>query len=214
MLDVAGDDLDTQIIHIYLCLLLYLITKGLSVIAKFLKCDGTDDLTHVTLKRIYELGIDLLTSHIEEVLHSELDALFVGPDLNLGNSVDVNADEVCCRNEVTRLDVDRDLLDEQLVFSLKERELQTGFTDQNLRLSLETRNDVCLVRRSLHIARCDNDDKQDNCNYDQDRGYKKCCLNSGRHNRTNQNLHSLSPIPYSLLFFLSHMFSRGTLKLS
>ena len=106
MLNVAGDDLDTQALHVFLSLLLNLVTELLSVVAEVLQCDRTDDLSHVTLKGIYEGICDLLLFHVEEVLHGELNAFTFAHNSYLCYCVDVYTDEVCCRYEAVSLDID------------------------------------------------------------------------------------------------------------
>ena len=49
-LNVAGDDLNAQCVHVGLRLRLHLIAEFLAVVADFLQRDRTDDLTHVTLQ--------------------------------------------------------------------------------------------------------------------------------------------------------------------
>ena len=138
MLNVAGDDLDTQALHVFLSFLLNLVTELLSVVAEVLQCDRTDDLSHVTLKGIYEGICDLLLLHVEEVLHGELYAFTFAHYSYLCDCVDVNTNEVCCRYVTVCLDVDADLLDEELVLSLEEGHLEACSTDQDLRVPAKT----------------------------------------------------------------------------
>ena len=165
MLNVAGDDLDTETLHVFLSLLLNLVTELLSVVAEVLQCDRTDDLSHVTLEGINEGICDLLFLHIEEVLHGELNAFTFAHDPYLCDGVDVYTDEVCCRYIAVGLDVDRDLLDQELVLSLEEGHLEACSTDKDLRVPAETRDDVGLVRRCLNIAADNDDDHNDRNDY-------------------------------------------------
>ena len=165
MLNVAGDDLNAQTLHVFLSFLLNLVTELLSVVAEVLQCDRTDDLSHVTLEGINEGISDLLLFHIEEVLHGELNAFAFAHYSYLSNCVDVNTDEVCCRYISVCLDIDRDLLDEELVLSLEEGHLESSSTDQDLRVSTKTRDDISFVRRCLYIAADNDDDHNDRNDY-------------------------------------------------
>ena len=133
MLDVAGNNLNTQTIHIHLRLLLHLITEGLTIVTQLLQTDRTDNLTHITLQRIHQCFHNLRFLHIQEILHGKLHTFFIRTDLNFRNCINVNTDEIQCRNIIVRLDIDTDLLDQQFILPLEERKLLACFTNQNLR---------------------------------------------------------------------------------
>ena len=56
-----------------------------------------------------------------KVLHGELDAFRVRLDSDLGNRVHIDADEVVGRDIAFRLDVDGDLPDNELIYTLQKR---------------------------------------------------------------------------------------------
>lgn len=115
-LDIAGDDLDTQRVHVGLGLGLHLVAELLTVIADLFQSDGADDLTHVALQGIHDSPVEVVLRHIQEVLHGQLDALRVRHHPHLGHGVHVHADEVLGGNVTLGLDVDGDLADDQLIF--------------------------------------------------------------------------------------------------
>ena len=131
-LDVAGDDLDAQSIHVGLGLGLHLVTEFLSVVADLLQGNGANDLSHITLQGVHDSAVEVLFRHIQKVLHSQLDALRVGHDPNLGHGVHVHADKVLGGDVALGLDVDGDLTDDQLIHPLQKGDLNTGAADQHL----------------------------------------------------------------------------------
>ena len=164
-LDIAGDDLDAQRVHVGLGLGLHLVAELLTVIADLFQSDGADDLTHVALQGIHDSPVEVVLRHIQEVLHGQLDALRVCHDPHLGHGVHVHADEVLGGNVALGLDIDGDLADDQLIHPLQEGDLDAGFTDEHLGVLPQAGDDVRHIRRRLYVAKHKN---QDYCNGNED----------------------------------------------
>ena len=163
-LDIAGDDLDAQRVHVGLGLGLHLVAELLTVIADLFQSDGADDLTHVALQGIHDSPVEVVLRHIQEVLHSQLDALRVRHDPHLGHGVHVHADEVLGGNVTLGLDVDGDLADDQLIHPLQEGDLDAGFTDEHLWVLPQAGDDVGHVGGCFHVAHQENENDQDHGN--------------------------------------------------
>ena len=116
--------------------------RGSSVIADFLERDGADDFAHIALERIRDGAAEIRFSHIQKVLHGELDAFRVRLDSDLGNRVHIDADEVVGRDIAFRLDVDGDLPDNELIYTLQKRNSDTRSPNQNAGPFSYTGNDV------------------------------------------------------------------------
>lgn len=82
------------------------------------------------------------SSHIQKVLHGELDTFRVRLDSDLGNRVHIDADEVVGWDIAFRLDVDGDLPDNELIYTLQKRNSDTCSPNQNAGLFSYTGNDV------------------------------------------------------------------------
>ena len=74
---------------------------------------------HIALERIRDGAAEIRFSHIQKVLHGEPDAFRVRLDSDLGNRVHIDADEVVGRDIAFRLDVDGDLPDNELIYTLQ-----------------------------------------------------------------------------------------------
>ena len=161
LLDVAGDDLHAEGVHVGLGLGLHLVAELLAVGVQLLELDGADDLAHVALQRVGQRDGDAVLAEVQEVLHRDLDALGVGLQTDLRDGVDVHADEVLRRHVAVGLDIDADLLEHQRVLSFEEGQLDAGAADQDLRVLLHARDDIGLVGRSLDVAA--DEQREDGC---------------------------------------------------
>ena len=98
---------------------------------RFPERDGADDFAHIALERIRDGAAEIRFSHIQKVLHGEPDAFRVRLDSDLGNRVHIDADEVVGRDIAFRLDVDGDLPDNELIYTLQKRNSDTRSPNQN-----------------------------------------------------------------------------------
>ena len=70
----------------------------------------------------------------------------LGQDSDLSHGVNIYTDEILGGDIAVGLDVDTDLLQDQFILFLQERDLDAGTSDQDLGLSLDTGDDVGFVR--------------------------------------------------------------------
>ena len=164
ILDVAGQDLDAQLIHVLGRFLHHLIGEGVTVGVDFFQRQCADDLTHVALERVLQVHGDVGCLLVQEVLGCQLDALLGGGNTDLGNSVHIDVDEVVGRHGLLRLDVHRHLAQIQLIQTLKEGDADTGPANQDLTFFFQAGDDVRLIGRCFHITH----QEQHNDNYRND----------------------------------------------
>ena len=167
ILNVAGQNLNAQLIHILGGLLHHLVREGVPVGVNLLQGQGADDLAHVALKGVLQVHGDIGRPFVQKVLGGQLDALLRGGDADLGHGVHVDIDEVVGRHGLLRLDVHGHLAQIQLIQTLKEGDADTGPANQDLTFFFQAGDDVRLVGRRLHIA--DHQQNQDQNDYDDNR---------------------------------------------
>ena len=168
VLDIAGQDLNAQLIHVLGRLLHHLIGEGVTVGVDLFQRQCADDLTHVALERVLQVHGDVSCLLVQEVLGCQLDTLLSGGNTDLGNSVHVDVDEVVGRHGLFRLDIHRHLAQIQLIQTLKEGDTDTGPANQDLTLFFQAGDDVRLIGRCFHITHQEqhddnyrNDDRRD-----------------------------------------------------
>ena len=91
--------------------------------------------------------------------------LLIRHHCDLGDRIDINADEVLGGNVAVRLDIDGDLPQKQLIHTIYQGQAQAGMPNQDF-LSAGTGNDEGGIRRSFHIAdQNQSNDQSDHYNY-------------------------------------------------
>ena len=118
-----------------------------------------DDFTHVAFQNVDNHSLNSTDVFVQEVLSSFLNIVRLVRNLRINNSVDCNVNVILGRNRVLGLDVNRNQLQAKNVSTFKERNLETGMTDNCSELS-ETRDNDYFVRRSLDIRRNEEDDNE------------------------------------------------------
>ena len=180
VLDVAGENLNAELLHVTTGLLEHLVRERVAVGVDRAQVKRANDLAHVALQRVLQRVGNLLLGHIEEVALCKQHALGVVGHMHLGDRINLAVDEVIGGNVLVGLDVNRDLLEAETVNTLKERNLKASAANKHARALVQTTNDEGHVGRGLHIAGGykRNDDHQGN-------GYKK------RHAERNIKQHDL-----------------------
>ena len=169
VLDIAGDDLNAEFFHVLRGFDDDLIGKAVAVGVDRLKCERADDLAHVALKGVLEILCDLGGGEVEEVARGELHALFVAPDHDFGNGVDVDVDVVVGGDGSLCLDVDGNLPEEEGIHALQEGDAHAALSDEDARGAFESRDDECGRRRCFDVGIDDtdsDDDEQYGCDGD------------------------------------------------
>ena len=127
VLDVAGEDLNAQLLHVPGGLLHHLVGEGVAVGVDLLQRQGADDLPHVALEGILQVQGDVRALLVQEVLGRQPDALLLRGDAHLGHGVHRHVDKVVGGDGLLGLDVHGHLAQVQLI-----QPLQKGDADASL----------------------------------------------------------------------------------
>ena len=175
VLDVEVDDLDAELLHIGHDVLGDLLRDALTVLHHFFQADRTDDLAHITFEDLRDHGDHLTLLHAEQRLRRPFEIIALGRDLDVGDAVDRDVDELGRRDRFAGLDVHLHHAQRQTVDPLEERNAPPRFTDKDP-LSPETRDDVGDVRRRLQVPDDaeQHDDRDDDS--DDDENHNKTLL--------------------------------------
>ena len=129
-----------------------MIGESIAVGVQRTKVKCTDNLTHVSLQRVFQLVGNFRRRHVQEVLGSQTGSLWVRSNTNLCHGIHVDIDEIVGRNTLLGLDIHRDLSEIDLVKTFKERDTNTTRSDEHTRLAANTRYDVSIRGRRLDIG--------------------------------------------------------------
>ncbi len=151
VLNVTRDNLDAQLAHVGRGFLHHLVGESVAVGIERAQVERTDNLTHVTLQRVFQLVGNHGRCHVQEVLGSQSCALGVGCDAYLGHCVDIHIDEVVGGHALLGLDVDGNLSEIHLVQTLEERHADASRADEHTRLAADTRDDVSIRWRCFDV---------------------------------------------------------------
>ena len=127
VLDVAGEDLNAQLLHVPRGLLHHLVGEGIPVGVDFLQRQRADDLPHVALEGILQIHGDVIAFLVQKVFRRQPDAVLLWGDAHFGHSVHGYVDEIVGGDGLLRLDVHGHLAQIQLI-----QPLQKGDADARL----------------------------------------------------------------------------------
>ena len=178
VLDIAGQDFDTELFHIFGCFCHDLIREGIPVGIDGLQAEGADDLTHIALQGILKLHGDPVRFFIQEVLHGEQKTFLVVLDPDLCHGIHLDVDEVIGWDKGIRFDVNGDLTEIDPVQPLKDGELYAGPSDQDTGRLLDAGDDECHVRGRFNIAAQNQYDHQRQDDRDRKNDREKNCRHS------------------------------------
>lgn len=104
-------------------------------------------------------------SDVQEVPHSQLDALIISPNTNFGDGIHIDTDKVQRGNVAIGFDVHGNLTDNQLIDTLQKRNADTSTTNEDFGLLAKTGDDIRHIGWSLDIPQNtdDEDRNHDNC---------------------------------------------------
>ena len=151
ILDIAAQDADAQLFHILGSLLQYFIGEGITVNVNLLQIQRTDNLTHITFKRILQAACNIRRLHIQKVSCRQVDTVFLIND-NLSNCINLNIDKVIGGNALAGFDVNGHLAQIQHIHALQKRDFKAAYTNKDTRVLRQTGNNVGHVWWCFHIA--------------------------------------------------------------
>ena len=152
VLDIAGEDLNAQLVHVLAGLLHHLVGKGVPVRINLLEGQGADDFTHIALEGVLQFISNIIGLFVQKVFCCLLQRLYIRGNPNLGNRIHIDVDKVIGWHGLLGLDVHRNLSQVEHVQPLQEGDAEPGSPNQDLRLLVQARNDVRLVGRGFDIA--------------------------------------------------------------
>ena len=162
VLDIARNNLNTQLRHIRLGLGHHLIGETVAIGIQRTEVERTDNLAHVTLQRILQLFCNIVGQHVQEVLGSQTCTLVGRHDANLGYGIHIDVDEVGGRYALLCLDVDGNLSEIDPVQTLKEGDTESARTNQHTGFLAETGDDEGRRGGSLDIRYKEEEHQQQN----------------------------------------------------
>ena len=152
VLDVAAENGDAELFHIFLGFFHYLVAEGITVGVDFLQVQSADDFTHVAFKGVLQASGDLVRFHVKKVFGCQLDALRFFVDDDFCYSIDFDVDEVVRRDALGSLDVNRHLSQKENIDTFQDGNLEAADADKDARRLRQTGNDVGYVRRRFDVA--------------------------------------------------------------
>ena len=170
ILDIARQDLDSELLHIRRSLRDNLVRKAVSVSVDCFNGQSTDDLAHIAFERILNIFRDFIRREVEKIPRCKLDAVRIPPDHDLRNGVYIDVDIVIRRHRSLCTDRNTDLSKKQPVCSLQDRNTDTTLPDQDAWSFSKTRDNKGGGRRSLDVA----DDAEDDDCHDDGGTYDNC----------------------------------------
>ncbi len=176
--------------------LLDLLGHDLALLHHFLQTDGAHDLTHITLQHLGDQEDELALVHAQQGLGGLLQKLGIRGDLDVGDTVHGDVDELVGGDSLAGLDVDLHHIQGELIQTVKEGDPQTGAADEDLLLLALTRDDVGAVRGGLDVGRQEDDDGQNNGDHADDDGGPGCHREEG--GCGNEHIHFLLEIIYTV----------------
>ena len=104
VLNVTAQNADTQLFHIFSSFFQHFVREGITVNVNLLQIQRTDNLTHITLKRILQAARNICRLHIQKVARCQINTVFLINN-NLGNSINLNVDKIVGRNALAGFDI-------------------------------------------------------------------------------------------------------------
>ena len=173
VLDVAGKDVNTQLLHVLGSLNHNLVREGITVRVNGPQCKRTDNLTHVALKGVLQVGGNVCRLFVQEVPHSQLHPFVVVSHPYLGNRIHHNIDEIVGWDVFIGLDIHCNLSKVQFIQLLKKRNFDACPSYEHPWLLAQAGNDVGVVRRRLDVPLGNDDDDQNDRDNKSQRGENK-----------------------------------------
>ena len=151
ILDIAAQDADTQLFHILSSLFQHFVREGVTVDVNLLQIKRTDNLTHITFKRILQTASNIRRLHIQKVSCCQVDTVFLIND-NLGNCINLNIDKIIGGNALAGFDVNGHLPQIQHINALQKRDFKAAYTNKDTRILRQTGNNIRHVRWCFYIT--------------------------------------------------------------
>ena len=159
ILDVEVHQLDAELPHVGDDVLLHLRRDPFAVLDQLADPDGADDFPHIAFEHLLDLLDEVFLFHAEGGFERPFEQDGIAGDLEVGDPIDVDVDELVGRDGLTGFDVDLEDFQGEAVLSLKEGDAPSGLAPKDLPFA-KARDHDGLVRPGFGV-RADEEDHQE-----------------------------------------------------